>query len=151
MIHYTLNRADTFDCRRKRFDPDVIVKIAPLATNGSHPISQVPGFSTKVTIGQNGSALFDVWQGSTPITVNAIAWTELGAEESWPLIESTYLELTKKLGAGSKPKQLACPESLPWLATYMILPGPSWLADFEQCMAIAILERFNVDHGLTLR
>lgn len=146
--HYTLNSSDTADCSRKRFDPQSLALLRPLARRAileEHTEAPLPSplqeFSVKITA-IDGAALFDIFQGQGIVNINAVAWTQAGAEECWEGFESLYLRLSKRFGIllGRAPQM---PDHLPWLAT-LVLPNPvaprlAWLADFEQCLALALI------------
>lgn len=144
MLHYTLNTADTADLSRKAFDPSVIALLMPLAnrakeegqTQGPIP-APMNDYSVKIT-SEAGFALFDIYYGQDIVNSNAVAWTEVGEATGWPLFVQLYIKLIGEMGAPP-----AIPQSLPWLAT-IILPSPwamvPWLADFEQCLAKAIIQ-----------
>jgi hypothetical protein len=150
MLHYTLNTADFFDCSRKRFDKNAIARLAPIAQRAraeGQTQTQLPAplndWSAKVTVDQ-GCALFDIYQGDQLVNTNAVAWTAEGQDMVWPLFESTYLQLSGQMATLTVSRAPAMPQSLPWLAT-LVLPSPAaiganWLADFEQCLSIALVE-----------
>jgi hypothetical protein len=150
LLHYTLNTADTFDCGGKQFDPGAIKLLRPIAlralaegqtqTELPEPFSR---YSVKVTTVE-GAALFDIYQGEMILNTNAVAWTQASEQECWEGFESLYLRLAAKFGTLSVSRPPAKPARLPWLAT-LVLPveeaiGLSWLADFEQCLALALIQ-----------
>lgn len=150
MLHYTLNTANTLDVSRKPFDPNAIALLMPLANRAKEegqaqgPIpAPMDNYSVKIT-SQPGFALFDIYYGQEIVNTNAIAWTRCGQAEGWPLFEQFYLKLVGEMGSITISRGApAMPDSLPWLAT-LILPSPwamvPWLADFEQCLAKAIIQ-----------
>ncbi len=150
LLHYTLNTADTFDCINKNFDPSAIRLLRPIAIRAiaeGQTQTQLPApfdrYSVKVTVVE-GAALFDIYAGVALINVNAIAWTEAGEQECWHGFESLYLRLMREFETLSVSRSPVKPDRLPWLAT-LVLPSPEaiglgWLADFEQCLAIALIQ-----------
>lgn len=147
LIHYTLNTADSFDCSQKEFKLDAIRSIQPIArwamAEGSIQMvltKPLNDFSVNVTVVE-GVALFNLYEQEQIISINAVAWTETGAEECWPGFESLYLKLSARFELVSISRSPQRPTKLPWLAT-LVLPviAPPWLADFEQCLSIALIQ-----------
>lgn len=150
MLHYTLNTAHTFDCSSKEYSRDALKLLRPLAgraiaegqTQTALP-APLDSFSAKVTCTE-GAALFDVFDPEQSIlSTNAVAWQKGGDADCWSQFESLYLRLSRQfeMALGRAPEQ---PKSLPWLVT-LILPNPrisslSWLADFEQCLALTLID-----------
>lgn len=151
MLHYTLNTADTMMCDRKNYDPSALQLLRPLAqravaegqTHASlpHPFE---AFTVKISTIE-GAALFDLFDAEKIImTTNALAWTQAGQEECWEGFESLYLQLMAQYELLRVVRAPQRPPLLPWLAT-LVLPNPgtyaySWLADFEQCLALALIQ-----------
>ena len=153
MLHYTFNTADTFDCSFKKYSQEALSLLNPIAKHAlidGQTTANLPkpfeNYSLKITT-TVGAAMFDVFGTDKGIlTTNAVAWTDSGAEESWEVFETLYVLLSQQYGIilGRAPKQ---PKSLPWLST-LITPNPeililSWLADFEQCFAVALIRESN--------
>jgi hypothetical protein len=150
MLHYTINTADIFDCSQKQFQRSAIKTLRPIAdraiaegqTQSALPNS-LSQYSVKITT-VDGAAVFDTYSGGDLLNVNAVAWTADGAAEVWDLFESLYLRLSREFSTLSISRAPAMPDSLPWLTT-LILPSPqtiglNWLPDFEQCLALALIQ-----------
>ena len=151
LIHYTLNTADTYDCSAKKFDPQAIKKLKPIATRAiseGSTRSDLPApfedYNVKATVVEE-FALFDIYKGKKELLVtNAVAWSNDGQAEVWPLFENLYLKLSGQFEMPLLSRAPIIPSQLPWLTT-LVLPNPSamtaiWLADFEQCMALALID-----------
>ena len=149
LLHYTLNTADTLDCSQKQYQPGTLKLLQPIAQRATlegqsegplpHPLER---YSVKTTV-VPGFALFDIYEQGIILNSNAVAWSTEGQEEGWPLFEQYYLKLMGQFGTIQISRAPQMPASLPWLAT-LILPSPgavvSWLADFEQCHALALIQ-----------
>ena len=147
MIHYTLNTGHSVVSPREAVTPEALAVCSPLAECGG-VIPPCAPFRVEVTHG-TGSSVFTVWRGREPIVTCALAWTPEGAAETWPAIEGLYLQVSDRAPQlMAAIKEAEQPAALPWLAA-VILPGIlalrhediGWLADFEQCLAWAILKR----------
>ena len=151
MIHYTLNTANTFQCSSKNYDREALQLLRPLAQKAfleGQAIAPLPqpfeAFSVKVTAAV-GAALFDLFDVEKMIlTTNAVAWTQTGQEQCWEGFENLYLKLMTHYELLTISRAPQRPSSLPWLAT-LVLPNPRtsslpWLADFEQCLALALIQ-----------
>lgn len=147
--HYTLNTADTFDCSQKTFQPDVLKLLRPIAQRAvleGQTESPLPGplarYSVKATV-EPGCAMFNIYERGIILNTNAIAWSEAGQSLCWEVFEATYLKLMRAFDAISISRAPEMPARLPWLAT-LVIPSPgamvSWLADFEQCFALALID-----------
>lgn len=152
LLHYTLNTADTFDCSKKRYQPEVLKLLRPIAQRAilegqtDSPLPQpLDRYSVKVTV-VGGCALFDIFERGIILNTNAVVWQSEDQGDCWRLFETLYLKLMGEFGTISISRAPSMPASVPWLAT-LILPSPgtsvSWLADFEQCLAIALIEASN--------
>jgi hypothetical protein len=153
MLHYTLNTADTADLSSKKYDLSALKTLKPIATRAvaeGKTKQTLPApfddYNVVVTL-DDGCGLFDIYSGAEIINTNAIAWTQSGSDLIWELFEQFYLQQCAKFDMVLGSRAPACPDKLPWLAT-LILPSPAaigltWLADFEQCLTIAIIDEAN--------
>lgn len=85
-----------------------------------------------------GAAFFDLELEKEALTTNAIAWTNEGASEIWPLIHSHYTSLFRAVPL------VDAPVSIPWLAT-LVYPSPkifetSLSSSLEQAIAFRIIK-----------
>jgi hypothetical protein len=169
MLHYTLNTADTADLSSKKYDRSALKTLRPIATRAveyGKTKQQLPppfdDYNVIVTL-DDGCGLFDTYAGEQIINTNAIAWTQSGSDRIWELFEQFYLQQCAKFDMVLASRAPVCPNRLPWLTT-LILPSPAWvalmvgkpdrgdsaaaigltwLADFEQCLTIAIIDEAN--------
>lgn len=144
LTHYTLNTNDAYDCQSKNFDPYVIKTIVgpyvQQALQHKKVKSPLPGplkdYSVELEYFEEGGALITILDAQdSPLTLNAVAWTEEGARLLWQKLE-TVAEGTM-------------PQRLPWLATY-VFPNENvltcnWLADCEQCFAVSFIHHARQD------
>lgn len=150
LIHYSLNTGDIFDCSGKTFGNDVVTLFKPIThrakLDGQNRASLPQPFDEyeiKITWDE-GAALFDIFDPDSLImTTNAVAWKASEADKVWELFEDTYLRISGDTGTVSVSSVPQKPSQLPWLATY-VCPNPAaqtcgWLADCEQCTAIALM------------
>ncbi|MEP0914935.1 hypothetical protein NDI45_28985 [Leptolyngbya sp. GB1-A1] len=149
LVHYTINTGHTHNLRPKVIQPETRELLLPIAERAvlSGSISellpkQCDGCSIKITA-QAGSALFDIYDPERMmLTFNAVAWSSAKESELWGMTQSTYKEVSKSLGLPISTTEM--PSSLPWLTTFTF-PNPvifslPWFADFEQCLAIMLIE-----------
>lgn len=154
MIHLTLNTGHSMEVPAGKISPEAYRALRPMVVKKG---DLIPGFApwrTVIAIGE-GAASFDIRRNKQDIVVlNAVAWTGQGAAEIWPLIERGHLDLADQMAkAGALSESMAAapemPATLPWLATW-ILPTAvqavhprdlAWMADFEQCLAAAIIRK----------
>lgn len=140
MIHYTLNTGHTRQSPRSEVDPQVIESLQPLLVNGLHPLP-VAGYRAQITI--EGTALRCTVRAdreSRPLVSFGVATTEEDEGILWSAVQQLYHQLTDLPGLRSADFRSAQkPQSLPWCAamTILMLPGESWVADFERCLAWA--------------
>jgi hypothetical protein len=136
--------------------PEAIAALSPMLATGGAVIPFFAPWRTVIALG-DGAATFDIRRNKMDLVVfNAVAWTEDGAAEIWEGIEKMHLDtadLLARVGLLS-PRMASCPgmpETLPWLAT-LILPAAalaanpqdlSWMADFEQCLAMTIISNLS--------
>jgi hypothetical protein len=150
IVHYTLNTANTFNCSQKTYHATAIATLKPIAFRAiqegqaQSPLPQpLEQYIVKISAIE-GAALFDVYDGQNLLNTNAVAWTKTGEAECWHGFESLYLKLARQFQTISVSRAPVCPTSLPWLAT-LTLPIQAepltWLADFEQCLALALIEQ----------
>lgn len=139
MNHYTLNTRTTFPMVEKDFDLQSLASIRPLIPQGG-PIPGLPAFRVDFGL-MPGAASFCVWRGREPITVNLVAAAGADSAACWQQLRDVWPSSLPPLDTWS------APPAGPWLAT-LILPtirhqtreNIGWLADFEQCTALALLE-----------
>lgn len=153
MLHLTLNTGHSMTVPPDKVSPLALRALTPMVVKGG---DLVPGFTPwRTVIGRGeGHASFDIRRNQTDlVTLNVVAWTPAGAESAWTILEKHYLDAADALAKSGIPLDLELPEmpaTLPWLATW-ILPSAmmainpqdiGWMADFEQCLAAAILKRY---------
>lgn len=151
MLHYTVNTADTFDCTVKQFNPNALRILQPLVSQAianNQVTEALPSplnhYRVKLTV-DDGAAMFDVLDPEGQLmATNAVAWTEHAQTVAWDLFEDVYLGLVRQFEMPATLRAPVMPDSLPWLAT-LVLPNPrissaGWLADFEQCLALKIIQ-----------
>jgi hypothetical protein len=149
MIHYTLNTGDTFDTRHKKTPSKKTLKLLkPIARRAilegqtTAPLPEpFEKYNVKITV-DGDFALFDLYYEQEICATNAVAWEKENLEEKWQIFENLYLKLAGQFQAVSILRSPSMPVSLPWLASF-VLPHPlidTWMADFEQCMAIALIQ-----------
>lgn len=148
LTHLTLNTGHSRQSPRSEVGPEAIQFCRELIANGGGEL--LPPWRCVITRG-NGGAVFDVRRGKDQSAVLCgVAWTPEGAQECWPAIERTYQQITDAMAqAGALTDEVAhmpeMPEELPWLAVVLILGTSSaedlrWMADFERCLAWALIE-----------
>jgi hypothetical protein len=93
---------------------------------------------------------FDLRRGNNPAVLCAVAKAGCEASELWDGLEKLYFSFSEQFpefaqdGMNAYPEK---PDSGPWLAT-LLFPGIAsaapadigWMADFERCLAWALLE-----------
>ncbi len=156
MIHLTLNTGHSMTVPPGKVSKESYRVLAPMVVKGGDLIPHFTPWRTLIARGQ-GYASFDIRRNSSDIVVlNAVAWTHEGAATVWPMIEKNHLDLADQMAkAGALHESMAAapemPDSLPWLATW-ILPTAvmaarpnelGWMADFEQCLAATIIQKYS--------
>ena len=124
MLHLTLNTGHIV-----RLPADLVLEetrllLSPLlrAGGGTFPGG---GSAYRVEIlNQPTNAIFTIFRGRDPLSVNALARTPAGAAEIWPLIERTYLDVGDQIPdfVDLENYTPTKPTEHPWLAT-LILPA----------------------------
>lgn len=147
LLHYTLNTDNTFDCSQKAYQPETLKLLHPMAARAiSEGKAEDPlpypfeDYTVKTTV-EGECAMFDVRESSITLTSNAVVWSTTKQELCWELFKDLYLKVMRE--SGIIPRTPHRPNTLPWLAT-ITMPtlgaAASWMADFEQCFAIALIE-----------
>lgn len=147
MLHYTLNTGHTRTSPRSEVGDDVIAKMASLLGPGHHDLGRFAetfrGYH--VTVPECDAGLVaTLWSEKAPLVTFGVAATEEDEDVVWPVLEQMYLKLTELPVLRSADFQASRkPDSLPWLAVVLVAPHlvPSWVADFERCLAWAWLEK----------
>ena len=150
MVHLTLNTGHLHKGPDGQVRPETVQALQPVIRGGNlgRVSPQFGAFRIEVTR-EEGCAAFTVYRGMEPIVLNVVCWKRDLSRTAWAGIEQTYLNLSdtrpQLMGAGASPEM---PTTVPWLAT-CILPGilnlnrndAGWLADFEACMAVALIQQ----------
>ncbi|MBD2239017.1 hypothetical protein H6G35_20770 [Aulosira sp. FACHB-113] len=147
LLHYTLNTDNTFDCSNKQYQPETLKLLHPIAARailGGKAEDPLPypfeDYTVNTTV-DGECAMFDVRESSITLTSNAVVWSHTKQELCWELFEHLYLNLMGE--CRTIPRTPHMPNTVPWLAT-ITMPtlgaAVSWMADFEQCFAIALIE-----------
>lgn len=143
MIHYTLSTGDTRVSPRSEVANSVIAQLLPLLIERFH---QVPGpmpWRMKIDIA-GGAMVATVDDGRVPLVTFGVAADDKAADELWPLLERTYLQIGDAKGFRSA--DLAAPRrplKTPWCAAVPMFASPQdamTLGDLERCYAWAFLE-----------
>jgi hypothetical protein len=154
MIHLTLNTGHSMSVPPEKILPTTIRTLTPMVVKGGDLIPHFSPWRTVMGKG-DGYASFDIRRNQTDIvTLNVVAWTEIGAKSAWEILEKHYLaaaDALAKNGIAMELEMPEMPEPLPWLASW-ILPSAiqamhpkeiGWMSDFEQCFAATILNRYE--------
>lgn len=154
MIHLTLNTGHTMTVPHAKVRPETIRALAPMVVKRGDLIPHLAPWRTVIRRG-DGYASFDIRRGKDMLVAfNLVAWNPATASTAWEELERTYLHTAEALASQGIPLDLEMPEmpaTIPWLATW-ILPTAianmakqdfSWLADFEQCLAATIIEKYT--------
>lgn len=148
--HYTLNTGDTRTSPRSEVNDEAIAALSYLTAHGGQLPDPFTAFRVEVHPA-HGGAVFTISRGREPIVTCGLSWSEPGAAETWQAMEQLYLGLSDAMpqlfAPAAEPQK---PQSLPWL-TVLLLPSLlttaradiAWLADFERCLAWAIIEAQN--------
>lgn len=154
MIHVTMNTGHSMEVPPGKVGRQALRLLKHLVVKGGGRVPGMERWRTVVSRG-DGAAVFDIRRSDSAesaVVLNAVAWSEQGEAIVWELLERSYYEvgdILAKIGVEGEAPDL--PDRRPWLATWilpqaMFLAGEqdfSWFADFEQCMALAILERWG--------
>ena len=155
MIHLTLNTGHSMVVPPGKVRKETIRALRSMVVKGGDTIPSCAPWRTVIARG-DGSASFDIRRGQDMFVVlNLVAWTPEGATAAWEVLERNYLDTADALAKQGIALDLEMPEmptTLPWLATW-ILPTAvmninpqdiSWMADFEQCLAAAIIQKYQI-------
>lgn len=153
MIHLTLNTGHSHTVPPGKVGREALRVLKPMVVKGGDLIPHFAPWRTVIARG-TGCASFDIRRGKDMLVVfNVVAWTPEGAREGWQSLEKTYLDTADRFAKAGMPLDLEMPEmpeSLPWLASWIIpaLNAPPealhWMADFEQCLAATIIQKFKL-------
>lgn len=129
--HITLLNGHTATHRLDTLDPAAVAACRALLPAGG-PVPAFPAFRVEIV----GNSLFTIWRGQEPIVTCAVGQ---GHSQAWEELFYLQARFVPKLKPHRAPKTA-------WLAV-AILPGIGnltqddigWLADFERCLAAAIL------------
>jgi hypothetical protein len=149
LIHYNVNTAKSFDCSCKKYRSDAIAQLTSIVQQVQQTgqiLAPLPKplehYSVQIT-DADGAAWFDIF-GTELLAKNIVVWDQASAERCWQELEAAYLRLVKQFGIVSLSRAPEKPSHLPWLATVFI-PNQDksdlrWLPDFEQCLALALIQ-----------
>ena len=149
LIHYNVNTAKSFDCSRKEYSSAAITQLTSIVQQVRQegqilaPLPKPLEHYSVQIIDAEGAAWFDIF-GSELLATNIVVWNQASAECCWQEFETTYLHLVKQFGIVSLSRAPEKPSRLSWLATVFI-PNQDksdlrWLPDFEQCLALALIQ-----------
>lgn len=143
MIHYTLSTGDSRISPRSEVADDVIAQLLPLLIERIHRVPGPMPWRIKVDIA-GGAMVATVDDGRVPLVTFGAAADDASADQLWPLLERTYLQIGDAKGFRSA--DLAAPrrpDSTPWCAAVPMFASPQdamTLGDLERCYAWAFLE-----------
>ena len=94
MHHFTLNTGHSRHSPREEVGNDVIAKCRAWCADGCHDLP-TSGWRLHSTPSERGSLLFSLYLGEEPIVTCGVAPDETAADEVWPVLERTHLDLTR--------------------------------------------------------
>jgi hypothetical protein len=127
MQHLTLNTRNSVRLDPLLLTPILRVQLRPVLSAGG---GNFPGRGSAYRVDfvrGSGGAIFTFFRGQEPLSTNAIAMTQMGAEAIWPMLEQSWLQLSDTHPAlldTSHEGPPAMPQNTPWLATVL---WPSFL------------------------
>jgi hypothetical protein len=145
MAHYTVTTGNMSYPRK--VSNLVIDRLRPLVANGGPiPMPTSSPFSVSVTH-FTGGAVFSIHKGSNIFVSCVVAFSEVGQGEAWmrtqTLDQQEFGPIIRQFRAKPNPTM---PNHTPWLSVVLMPSIESvsrddigWFADFEQCMAWAIM------------
>ena len=124
MLHVTLNTGHIARLPADLVLAETRLLLSPLLLAGGGPFPGGGSAYRVQILNQPMSAIFTIFRGRDPLSVNALARTPAGAAEIWPLIERTYLNLGDQAPnfVDLQNYTPTKPTEHPWLAT-LILPA----------------------------
>ncbi len=113
---------------------------------GGGPLPLVP-FDVEFFDGGPGAMAFRILEGTEPVLLAGVAWSDEGTPTLWHWLEGEYSSFAVECPQLASSPMDAPPDSAPWLAVLM-LPGlyatspenVSLLGDLEPALAWAVLE-----------
>jgi len=150
MHHYTFNTGHSRVSPRSEVGDSVIAILKPIAAGGHHRIPAFDYLSVIVTI-KEGQAIFSILADRKPkpmpVIHGGVAWTAAGRT----ILERELEKINAAGGARIVPDHQTAeksPEGVPWCGIVMFdsvaLLGEdiAAIADFERCLAWAIIDRY---------
>jgi len=149
LAHLTINTGHARQSPRAEVADGVVAALADQLGKGTFP---VPGFGDYrcqiVRDGHDpGTATFTVWRNADarPQATCFVCWSARASGKFWGIAGTGVQMIRQQFARGTFPDRMpAIPRDVPWLAALtwptMTPDAATWLADFERCLAWALIE-----------